>query len=136
VAYGAEGLKNPLNELFFVNNTVVNDDPRGGRFIFVKTGTQRARIINNVFAGSGEILVGPGELHNNARTALSDFVAPEEFDYRLKLGAPAIGGAVEPGTAHGMSLRPAAEYVHRARSRARNSARSLDLGALQFDATN
>ena len=119
-----------------MNNTVVNDDPRGGRFIFVKPGTPRARIVNNIFAGSGEILVGPGELQNNARTAMSDFVAPEKFDYRLKHGAAAIGRAVNPGVAHGMPLWPAAEYVHTARSRERSGACPLDLGALQFDGAN
>ena len=136
VAYGAEGLKTRLNELYFVNNTVVNDDPRGGRFLFVKPGTPRARIVNNIFAGRGEIVVGPGELENNTRMAMSDFVGAENFDYRLKHGAAAIGRAVNPGVAHGMPLWPVAQYVHTLRSRVRSGSLPRDLGALQFDGTH
>ena len=133
VAYGAEGLKNPLNELYFVNNTVVNDDRRGGRFLVVKAGTPRARIINNIFAGPGEIVVGPAELENNTRLAMSDFVGAENYDYRLKHGAVAIGRAVNPGVAHGVPLWPAAQYAHPVRSRVRSGALPRDMGALQFD---
>ena len=136
IAYGAEGLKNPLNELYFVNNTVVNDDRRGGRFLAVKPGTPRARIVNNIFAGPGELVVGPAELENNTRMAMSDFVGAEDFDYRLKHGAAAIGRAVNPGVAHGMPLSPAAQYVHTARSRVRSGTLPRDLGALQFDGTH
>jgi VanZ family protein len=67
VSFGAEGLKNPVNELHFVGNTVVNEDPRDARFLVIRDGTQAAHILNNVFAGPGEILVGPGELRGNAR---------------------------------------------------------------------
>jgi hypothetical protein len=72
VSYGAEGLKNPQNELYFANNTVVNDDPRGGPFIFIREGADVARIVHNVFSGPGELLVGPGELRNNARVRRSE----------------------------------------------------------------
>jgi hypothetical protein len=51
VSYGAEGLRHPLNELYFVNNTVVNDRPAGGRFLFVRAGADTTRIVNNVFSG-------------------------------------------------------------------------------------
>ena len=91
VSFGAEGLTRPDNELYFAYNTVVNEGRRSARFIFVKAGTATARIVNNVFAGPGELLVGRGELANNARAALSDFVAPQRFDYRLKSTSLAAG---------------------------------------------
>ena len=132
VSYGAEGLKHPLNELYFVNNTVVNDRPAGGRFLFVRAGTDAARIVNNVFSGRGDVLSGPGELSNNVVSAKTAFVDPAGFDYRLKAGAAAIGRGVNPGSAYGFELRPTAEYAHKAKTGTRSSSGKLDLGALEY----
>ena len=132
VSYGAEGLQHPLNELYFVNNTVVNDRPAGGRFVFVKVGAHAARIVNNVFSGRGDVLSGPGELRNNVVAPKTDFVDPATFDYRLKAGAAAIGRGIDPGSAQGFELRPTAEYAHKAQKSARNSSGSLDAGALEY----
>ena len=132
VSYGAEGLKYPLNELYFVNNTVVNDRPADGRFLFVRGGADAARIVNNVFSGRGDVLSGPGELRNNVAAAKTDFVDPARFDYRLKAGAAAIGRGIDPGSAYGFDLRPTAEYAHKAGKRARNSSGSLDVGAFEY----
>jgi hypothetical protein len=132
VSYGAEGLLHPLNELYFVNNTVVNDRPAGGRFLFVKGGADATRIVNNVFSGRGEVLSGPGELRNNVAVAKTDFVNPKDFDYRLKAGAAAIGSGIDPGSAYGFELRPTAEYAHKAQKRTRSSSGKLDLGALEY----
>jgi hypothetical protein len=132
VSYGAEGLRYPVNELYFVNNTAVNDLPAGGRFLFVGAGAPPARIVNNVFSGRGEVLSGPGELDSNAVAAKADFVDPAGFDYRLKAGAVAIGRGVDPGNAHGVELRPTAEYAHKAQKRVRNSSGKLDAGALGY----
>lgn len=131
VSYGAEGLKHPLNELYFVNNTVVNDLPGGGRFLFVRAGAD-ARVVNNVFSGGGGVLSGPGELRNNVISAKTDLVAPADFDYRLKAGAAAIGRGIDPGVAHGFRLRPTAEYVHKAQGRDRSGSGKLDAGALEY----
>jgi hypothetical protein len=132
VSYGAEGLKHPLNALYFVNNTVVNDRPAGGRFLFVKAGPDTARIVNNVFSGRGEVLSGPGELRNNVVAAKSDFIGPKDFDYRLRAAAAAIGYGVDPGSANGFALRPTAEYAHKTQKRLRSSSGKLDAGALEY----
>jgi hypothetical protein len=132
VSYGAEGLLHPLNELYFVNNTVVNDRPAGGRFLFVRAGADAARIVNNVFSERGEVLNGPGELRNNVTVAKTDFVNPKDFDYRLKAGAAAIGRGIDPGSAYGFELRPTAEYAHKAQKRTRSSSGKFDLGALEY----
>jgi VanZ family protein len=95
VAFGTEGTKNPVNELHFVANTVVNEDPRGARFVFIKDRIQAAPIFNNVFAGPGDLLVGPGELSSNARVGMADFVAPEKSDYRLKRAGAALGAPTQ-----------------------------------------
>jgi hypothetical protein len=132
VAYGAEKFSNPLNELYFVNNTVVNDDPKGGRFIFVKDGGDAVRVVNNLFSGPGELLTGNGEVRNNRRAPPSEFVDMENFDYRLRRRAAAVGQGIDAGSAYGVSLRPSAEYRHPLQMRRRTTSGRLDLGGLQY----
>lgn len=132
VSYGAESLKQALNELYFVNNTVVNDQRAGGPFLFVRTGTGTVRIENNIFSGTGAVVVGPGKLRNNVVAAKTDFVDAAEFDYRLKAGAKAIGRGIDPGSARGLDLRPTSEYVHKALDRSRRKSGKLDAGALEY----
>ena len=131
VAYGAEGYKNPQNELYFVSNTLVNDDPRGGTFVFVRPGADAVRLINNLFAGPGELLAGKGESRSNLRTAKSDFTNPDKLDYRPKARSGAIGKGIDAGSAYGFSLRPAAEYRHPLGMLPRPTSGPLDLGAHQ-----
>jgi hypothetical protein len=132
VSFGAEGLKYPRNELYFVNNTVVNNRPAGGRFLFVRTGADGARIVNNVFSGRGDVLSGPGEVQNNLTVPGTAFVDPAGFDYRLKPGSAAIGRGVDPGSAHGVELRPTAQYAHKAGMSTRSRSGKLDLGAFEY----
>jgi hypothetical protein len=132
VAYGAEGYRNPLNELHFVSNTVVNDDPQGGRFFFIRAGADAVRVLNNIFSGPGELAVGQGELRNNQRIARNQLVDPVSFDYRLKPGSSAIGRGIDAGSAYGFALRPTAEYQHPLQLRARSAGKLLDLGALEY----
>jgi hypothetical protein len=133
VSYGAEGLQYPIDELYFINNTVVNDGPAGGHFIFVQDGTRVARIANNLFSGRGVVLGGPGQMLNNLAVSKRALVDPAAYDYRLKDGAAAIGGGiVDLGIAHGFELRPAAEYVHKARKGERRNKGKIDIGALEY----
>jgi hypothetical protein len=131
VSYGTEGLQHPQNELYFASNTVVNDRPGKGRFIFVKA-ADSALIVNNLFSGPGDLLTGPGEMKNNVTGRRSDFVAASRFDYRLKARSAAVGRGIDPGSAHGVALRPSEEYVHKAQHRPRNTSGKLDVGALEY----
>ena len=132
LSYGAEGLHHPLNELHFVNNTVVNDRPAGGRFLFVRRGADAARIVNNVLVGRGQLLEGPGEQRHNVVAPAGDLVGAAVYDYRLRAGAAAIDRGTDPGTAHGLRLWPSNEYVHRAGGRRRPLQGALDAGALEY----
>jgi hypothetical protein len=132
VAYGAEGLKNAIRELYFASNTVVNDRPVGGRFIFIEGTTKAVLVVNNLFSGSGEVLSGSGDLVNNARVRKSIFVDATNFDYRLRAGTALIGQAINPAETDGQPLRPSKEYVHKAGSRARPMKGAFTLGAFEY----
>ena len=131
VAYGAEGYKNLLNELYFVSNTVVNDDPKGGRLLVIRPGADAVRVINNLFAGPGELLSGKADSRSNLRTTKADFVNPDKLDYRLKARGAGIGKGIDAGSPYGFSLRPSEEYRHPLGKGPRPSAGPLDLGAHQ-----
>jgi hypothetical protein len=138
VAYGAESLGLPRNELYVVNNTLVNDRregrwlPRGWRrelFVRVWGRPARVRIVNNLFVGPGRVLRGAGELAHNLQCRDPGLADRARFDYRLAAGSPAIGAGVDPGIANGVPLVPVAQYVHPAREEARASRSRIDLGA-------
>jgi hypothetical protein len=78
------------------------------------------------------VLSGPGEPINNATVARSMFVNAAAFDYRLRDNAAAIARGIDPGTVHGVELRPVAEYVHKAGTRPRSASGKLDLRALEY----
>jgi hypothetical protein len=74
VAYGAESLGLPRNELYVVNNTLVNDRREGRRlplawrkalFVRVWGRPARVRIVSNLCVGPGLVLKGAGELADN-----------------------------------------------------------------------
>ena len=131
VAYGAEGYKNLLNELYFVSNTVVNDDPKGGRFLVIRQGADAVRVINNLFAGPGELLTGKADARSNLRTTKADFVNPDKLDYRPKVRGAGVGKGIDAGNAYGFSLRPSEEYRHPLGNAPRPNSGPLDLGAHQ-----
>jgi hypothetical protein len=140
IAFGAEGLANPVNELYVVNNTLVNDQPEwllrenllGSTFIRVWGVPQLARVINNLFIGQGVVLKGLGELTHNLTLTKPVLLDPAAFDYRLKSGSAAIRAGIDPGVAHGFSLRPTSQYVHLAQEEPRPAEGHIDVGAYQY----
>jgi hypothetical protein len=105
ISFGAEGYAWPVNELYLINNTVVDDLPRGGIFLRTYPGAGRVVARNNLWVGSG---TAPSredaELDNNfsiGRLAL-------DAQYRLKAGSRLRGKSKDPGVARDTELR-----VHR-----------------------
>jgi hypothetical protein len=131
VSYGEEGLKNGPHQFYFINNTVINDGPRSGKFIHVKQGSDLVKVVNNIFAGPGKVFDGPGEPTNNLSIDKSIFVAPERYDYHLKVGAKAIHGGIDPGEANGIKLWPVFQYLHPNQRESRKIDTVLDLGAFE-----
>lgn len=141
ISYGAEGLKNPDNELYVVNNTIVNDRPQGGKFLFVKPGAAKVEIINNLFVGKGNLPSiasvgglpgGPWKMAHNLTLNESELKDAPDFDYRLKPGSQAIDAGIDPGTANGFNLTPEWEYVHKMRGKRRPLVGPLDVGAYEY----
>lgn len=130
VSYAAEGGKNPVQELYVVNNTFVNERPRGK---FLRTvGTPTVRVINNLFTGSTAVLNGPGEQTNNLVTDAPNFVDPAHYDYHLTAKSPGIHTGVAPGMAGTVPLRPVFQYCHPLGKESRASTGQLDVGAYQY----
>jgi len=156
LANALEGTTNKRQELYVVNNTFVNDLGRGN-FVFIRP-PSRAVLANNIFIGSGNVLIGLGRLTNNLLAAGAGgaptiqqplylkgevtqsgtrtthdpgLIDPDHFDYRLRPDSPAIGGGVDLEPVDGIPLVPALEYVHPARSALITPSKPIDIGAYQ-----
>ncbi len=113
ISFGAEGYFWPRNEIYLVNNTLVDLLPRGGIFLRVAPGAGAIRAINNLLLGAGNLeSAGPGDYRNNVHADPADFVATDLHDYRLLAGSPLVGKAIDPGMANGQQLRQVLEYTH------------------------
>jgi hypothetical protein len=131
VSFGREGLRYPRSELYVVNNTFVNDRD-GGRFIRVAKDAKPARVINNIFVGRGEPVMGPAEMITNLVADDDVLVDRARFDFRLAPGASAIDAGSDPGSADGFSLSPVSQYVHPASAERRVQRGKIDIGAYEF----
>ena len=136
IEYGAEGIpEGRATDLFVVNNTIVNN-ATAGTFVFVAGAvTTPVTLRNNIFAGPGTITTQATAVLD-ANTSASDgdpkFVNRSAYDYHLLAGSPAIDHGATPGSAFGVSLAPAFEYVHPTSTVARASAGSaIDRGAYE-----
>ncbi len=118
VSFGAERYKWPDNELYLVNNTLIDELPRGGVFLRVWPGAGNVKVINNLLFGEGDLeTAGVGEYRANFHAGAGDFASPGAYDYRLKRRSKLIGKAENPGNAGAINLRPSREYVHLCDSR-------------------
>jgi hypothetical protein len=132
VAYGKEGLSNPDRAFYFINNTVVNEGPPDGIFVFVQNGAGPVEIVNNIFAGPGIVLKGPGTLSHNLQSQQPGLRNPAAFDYHLKPGSAAIDAGMDPGVVNGFALTPTQQYVHKADTEPRPVVGKLDVGAYEY----
>ncbi|MFC0250894.1 hypothetical protein ACFFJK_03240 [Massilia consociata] len=134
VAYGVEGASNPGHDLYVVNNTFLNDDSVRGNAVLVGTGvTKKILLQNNIFAGTGTWTNQVGAVEKtNYRSLAPGFVNRANFDLRPTANALVIGAASTPGvSATGVSLKPGAEYRHRASGATRPVVGALDIGAYE-----
>ena len=113
VSFGAEGYRWQRNELYLVNDTLVDELPQGGRFLSVRPGADKVEVLNNLLLGKGELDTEPSwKFAGNAHADASDTPLAGRGDYRLVATSRLIGTTVDPGAANGMSLGLEREYVH------------------------
>jgi Right handed beta helix region len=113
VSFGAEGYRWQRNEIYVVNDTLVDDLPHGGKFFSITPGADKVEILNNLLVGRGGFDPDPSwNVVGNARAAPDDIPLAGVGDYRLDSTSRLVGTAVDPGAADGVSLRLEREYVH------------------------
>jgi hypothetical protein len=133
VSFGAEGLSSGrTQELYVVNNTVVND-LGSGAFFNVASGTAVFRSINNLLVGNGTAYAGKQpQVTTSMQTTAPGLVNISAFDYRLTANSPARNAGSDPGSAAGFALTPLYQYVHPAKRETRVTEGVIDVGAYEF----
>lgn len=131
ISYGSEGYTWPKNELYLINNTLVDKRPRGGVFLRVKPGEVNVKAVNNLLAGRSRLEVAvSGDFRNNIVVVTEEFADAARDDYRLKRNSQLRGSAVDAGLANEQPLMPDTEYRH-PRKTARTAGPARTPGALQ-----
>jgi hypothetical protein len=135
ISYGEEDLKNPDNELYVVNNTMVNKRTAGATFVYIQSGTTIAKIINNIFTGTGDVLSGSADTVTNihfADVTEARFTDEADYEYHLNALSPAIDAGTDPGSVGDFSLVPQYEYQHPMSYKTRPSNYKIDVGAYEY----
>ena len=131
ISFGAEGYKWTHNELYLVNNTLIDGTLFAGRFLRVKSGATVIKGVNNLLVGSAPLEAGgSGEFVNNFNISVAEFEPGSLQDYRLKVSSKLLARAIDPGQANNQDLKPTREYVHRLRAVALDST-AMHPGAIQ-----
>ena len=128
VSFGAEGTSNPEQSLLVLHNTFVNDRTAGATFVLI-AGSPTARVLNNLFIGTGSAVSGTATQQSNLVMDRSSLVDAARFDYHLKAGASAINAGTDPGG----DLSPRFQYVHPLSAESRQLVDGAwDVGAFEF----
>ena len=148
IAYGEEGKVWPGSELYIVNNTMINEYPRGKPwFIRVRKVPEDFKLVvkNNIFAGRGTVCNWQkAEMAGNFAGGPT-FVDRAKWDLRLQKGSPCIDKGVDPGSlfikhledegkmhVERRPLRPTYHYVHPCGKEKRPAVGKLDVGAYEY----
>ena len=83
---------------FLVNNTLVDDLPRGGVFLRVKAGANRVVLINNLLLGNARMDADRNwEIRIQLCRQAQRVASAPTGDYRLRASSSLVGKAIEPG---------------------------------------
>ncbi len=133
IGYGLEGLTKPVSELYVYNNSMVNKRVASCIFVQIASGTSRAEVVNNIFAGTGTVIDGNVTINSqnyiNPSIAAVGFVNEPGYDYQLTASSP----AVDYGS-NSISTLPTQSYVHPVQSTSRTTSNFIiDAGAYEYD---
>ncbi|HYR52975.1 MAG TPA: hypothetical protein VET83_10205 [Candidatus Dormibacteraeota bacterium] len=138
IAYGAESSQNGNQDLYLINNTLVND-AGSGNFLSLRSGTT-AKVMNNIFYGpgtnwSGGTVNASNNYFEGSRGNGARFVSPSTYDYHPTSASPAsiVDAGGLPGlSATGYNLLPTMQYVYDAQGTPRSALGTLDVGAFEY----
>ncbi len=131
ISYAAEGVTNPVQEIYLSGNTFVNDRHSG--YGIRLAGSPVAVIRNNIFDNLNSAVEGSvTSFTNNLGGSSSGFNNRTGFDYHLLSTSSAKDQGGDPGSFHGVSLKPVREYVHPLQLKNRAEDTTLDIGAFEF----
>ncbi|MGE5178729.1 MAG: right-handed parallel beta-helix repeat-containing protein [Bacteroidota bacterium] len=138
ISYGAESSLN-TQDLYVVNNTIVNDRTAGGNFLSIG-GSTPTQVRNNIFYGTGTPWSGGSVTSSNnyVHTAYDNapgFASPTTYDFHLTSASPAaiVDAGASPGSSStGYPLTPTGEYVYDAQGKARAVSGALDIGSFEY----
>jgi len=127
VSFGAEGYQHPANELYLINNTLIDNLPQSGFFLAAKPGFQVVKAYNNLLLGRRPLNSGgiDGEFINNPNVGKDSFVLADQHDYRIVRESPLHRSYRVPAAANGITLAPEREYAHPAATRMLTSTPTL-----------
>ena len=133
VSYGAEGLQSDgrTHNLYMVNNTVVNDKGKG-TFVYVRSGTATAELMNNIFTGGGTVVNGTANQTTNLVSDTPGLQDRSAYDYHLKSDSGAVNAGTNPGMADGFDLQPYYQYLHKTQREPRQDDGQIDIGAYEY----
>lgn len=141
IRFGEEGQTNPTQEIYIVNNTMVSELPKC-TFVALAAATSLTKLYNNLFAGPGtmydmnisgtidsseNVYANADPLYEHGWYFIGDSA---HYDYHVGGEDFVIPGS-NPGTAHGMDLRPSKQYVHPTDSSARSD-NGNSIGAFEW----
>jgi|GEM_PF-2011093 len=132
ISFAEEGASNTVQELYVINNTLVNDRSAGATFVRVAGAPAQSRLTNNIFMGTGVVLSGAGTLATNLVSNSPGLVNAAAYDYHLTSTSAAINAGSDPGTGAGINLAPAYQYLHSVNRESRPVSGVIDIGAYEF----
>jgi hypothetical protein len=135
LSYLEEGTNanNPGHDLYVVNNSIVNQRPAGGTFVYARSPVVPPLLQNNIFYGPGTVTNQTNAIFMTNFTGGDPmFAGLDNYDYHLLQGSPAIDAGSQPTSVNGFSLAPKYEYVHPACGEQRHPIGNIDIGAYEF----
>ncbi len=121
----------PVNELYVINNTFVNQASTGSFVMVNSTMTTPVVVRNNVFFGPGAAVNQPNAIASNNFAGNPGFTDLAFFELALRPGSPAIDAGADPGETGGVVLSPEQQYRHPACGEARTRRGVIDIGAFE-----
>ena len=119
ISFGIEGYRWPRNALHLVNNTLVDDLPKGGVLLRVAPGISSVTAVNNLLVGSNTLEASAaGDYRNNVLVGRNAFEPAVPSAYRIKAGSEFSGQLVEVAADGAVLLQQQEQYLHPRRTEA------------------